>query len=121
MYELTHGQFGNGIFFSNFGGLTFIHGTDAENIEDINVGFMNPETEEQPSTYEEFIGCCFHLMQQLGGLLLVTSFSSEFNSQFIKALRMEDTSGAPLDLMTEVICDKTVCSLNEILKDERKM
>ena len=116
--KITHGQFGNGLFFSTFKSLTFIHGTDAEDMEDVIAGFMNPETEQQPESYEEFVGCCFHLMQQLGGLLLVTSFGSDFNSQFITAIEMEDTSGAPLDLKTKVMCSNTVFTLEEIISEK---
>ena len=116
--KITHGQFGNGMFFSTFKSLTFIHGTDAADMEDVIAGFMNPETEQQPESYEEFVGCCFHLMQQVGGLLLVTSFGSDFNSQFITAIEMEDTSGAPLDLNTKVNCSNTVRTLEEIISEK---
>jgi len=116
--KITHGQFGNGLFFSTFKSLTFIHGTDVEVMEEVIASFMNPETEQQPETYEEFVGCCFHLMQQLGGLLLVTACGSDFNSQFITAIEMEDTSGAPLDLKTKVMCSNTVFTLEEIISEK---
>lgn len=116
--KITHGQFGSGTFFSTFKSLTFIHDAEAEDMEDVIAGFMNPETEQQPESYEEFVGCCFHLMQQLGGLLLVTSINSDFTNQFITAIEMEDTSGAPLDLKTKVKCNDTVCTLEEIIGEK---
>lgn len=116
--KITHVQFGNGMFFSTFKSLTFIYGKRVKDNEYVITSFMNPETEQPPESYEEFVGCCFYLMQHLGSLLLVTSFDSDFNSQFITAIEIEDTSGAPLDLKTKVKCSDTVCTLEEIIREK---
>lgn len=102
--EIAYSKKDNKII-AKLGKFTFIASSDVEDEEMLREPFG-----KKSLTDEEFVGICFHLIQQTGGKLL-------YDDKEVKSRDISQTSGEPVKRNSTISFGKQVMTFNQLLNN----
>lgn len=106
MRKLEHKHNGSNVV-SSFDGIQFVHPSDCETVEDANWSFSDGEIPLRITTDGEFLGVCFHIIQQVGGHV-------QYNGNIVSAYAFWQTSGSPLEPNDEILLNGDITLLKDL-------